>query len=118
MVCARSCFQMFFPLSSSTGEPSLSRPTPLPLPRVQELPSAGFHHSLPVDTLVAVGHVQKVVFLVVVLGKWEEDTLENTGTSALGPRASYDPVQEEREVSTAPVQEKMQESAEAAAIQL
>lgn len=42
---------------------------PSPYPRVQVLPSAGFHHSLPIDTLIAVGHVQKIVFLVVVLGE-------------------------------------------------
>lgn len=42
---------------------------PSPYPRVQVLPSAGFHHSLPIDTLITVGHVQKIVFLVVVLGE-------------------------------------------------
>ena len=72
MVCMVSCVQVFhLCLLHGGSPPSVLSPQaphlPLPLPRVQLLPSAGFCHSLPVDTLVTVGHIQKVVFLMVVL---------------------------------------------------
>lgn len=61
------------PLNLSPQAPHL----PLPLPRVRSLPLAGFRHSLPVDTLVTVGHIQKVVFLMVVLGKEGREWFRN-----------------------------------------
>lgn len=69
MVCVVSCFQVFHLCLLHGGSPpseSLS-PSPTLAPPPAPSPSAGFRHSLPVDTLVTVGHIQKVVFLMVVL---------------------------------------------------
>ena len=72
-VCSVVFPDVFTSVSSTGGAlPPLSPQAPhapLPLPRVRVLPSAGVRHSLPVDALVTVGHVQKIVFLVVVLGE-------------------------------------------------
>lgn len=79
MVCVVSCFQVFHLCLLHGGSPpseSLS-PSPTLAPPPAPSPSAGFRHSLPVDTLVTVGHIQKVVFLMVVLGKEGREWFRN-----------------------------------------
>lgn len=70
-VCALQCFQMSSPsVSSVAGAPPLSPSpphTPPPPPESRCSHRVGFHHSLPIDTLITVGHIQKIVLLMVVL---------------------------------------------------
>lgn len=80
-VCAGWCFPMSSPcVSSMVGSPPSGSPSPTrtpPLPPSPGAPICWASASFSIDTFITVGHIQKIVFLVVVL-KGDMKTVENT----------------------------------------